>query len=56
MIYQHDTTVEDRAIADRLSGLVDAHQGESEDIDEADDPGKDDDGDDGSSDVLVSVS
>ena len=25
MIYQHATTVEDRAIADRLSGLVKAH-------------------------------
>jgi hypothetical protein len=37
MIYQHATTVEDRAIADRLSGLVDAHRGESEDTDEDDD-------------------
>ncbi|MGH3871739.1 MAG: hypothetical protein ACRDSR_09540 [Pseudonocardiaceae bacterium] len=26
MVYQHATTVEDRAIADRLSGLVDAHR------------------------------
>jgi hypothetical protein len=29
-IYQHATTVEDRVIADRLSGLVDAHRGESD--------------------------
>ena len=35
MIYQHATTVEDRAIADRLSGLVDAHRTESDDADEA---------------------
>jgi hypothetical protein len=28
MIYQHATTVEDRAITDRLSGLIDAHRGE----------------------------
>jgi integrase len=28
MIYQHATTVEDQAIADRLSGLVDAHRAE----------------------------
>lgn len=56
MIYQHATTVEDRAIADRLSGLVDAHRAESEDIDGTDDPGKDDDGDDGAAGVLVSVS
>jgi hypothetical protein len=27
MNYQHATTIEDRAIADRLSGLVDAHRG-----------------------------
>ncbi|MGH3854915.1 MAG: tyrosine-type recombinase/integrase [Pseudonocardiaceae bacterium] len=30
MIYQHATTVTDRAIADRLSGLVDAHRAESD--------------------------
>jgi integrase len=51
MIYQHATTVEDQAIADRLSGLVDAHRDKSEDTD-----GEDDDGDDGSAGVLVSVS
>ena len=34
MIYQHATTVEDRAIADRLSGLVDAHRAESDDASE----------------------
>jgi integrase len=55
MIYQHSTTIEDRAIADRLSGLVDAHRNESEDIDRADDPAKDDDSDD-SMGVHVSVS
>ncbi|MGH3928827.1 MAG: tyrosine-type recombinase/integrase, partial [Pseudonocardiaceae bacterium] len=31
MIYQHATAVEDRAIADRLSGLVDAHRAEAGD-------------------------
>jgi Phage integrase family len=36
MIYQHATTVEDRAIADRLSGLVDAHRAESDDANEVD--------------------
>jgi hypothetical protein len=51
MIYQHATTVEDQAIANRLSGLVDAHRDKSEDTD-----GEDDDGDDGSAGVLVSVS
>jgi integrase len=57
MIYQHATTIEDRAIADRLSGLVDAHRGKSEDTDGIDDPNRnDDDGDDGSAGVLVSVS
>ncbi|HET9256864.1 MAG TPA: site-specific integrase [Pseudonocardiaceae bacterium] len=56
MIYQHATTIEDRAIADRLSGLVDAHRGESEETDEADDPDRgDDDGEDGSAGVLVPV-
>jgi len=57
MIYQHATTVEDRAIADRLSGLVDAHRAESEEptiqTGDADD---DDNGDDGATGVLVSVS
>jgi integrase len=48
MIYQHATTVEDRAIADRLSGLVKAHRVESGD--------KDDEGDDGSACALVPVS
>ncbi len=38
MIYQHATTVEDRTIADRLSGLVDAHRAESDDPDGADFP------------------
>ncbi len=57
MVYQHATTVEDRAIADRLSLLVDAHRGESEDTHGPDDPGDDDDdGDDGAAGVLVSVS
>jgi integrase len=52
MIYQHATTVEDRAIADRLSGLVDAHRTKSDDVDEVEFLDKDDDGDDGSSSVL----
>lgn len=51
MIYQHATTVEDRAIADRLSGLVDAHRDKSEDTDDKDDDGDDD----GSTGVLVPV-
>ncbi len=54
MIYQHVTTVEDRAIADRLSSLVDAHRAESDEM--ATQTGDvDDDGDDGSAGVLVSV-
>ena len=48
MIYQHATTVEDRAIADRLSGLVKAHRVESGD--------EDDEGDNGSAGILVPVS
>jgi integrase len=52
MIYQHATTVEDRAIADRLSGLVDAHRMEVEDTNEKDTPDEDDDGAAG---VVVSV-
>lgn len=56
MSYQHATTVEDRAIADSLSGLVDAHRAESEDPDGADDPGEDDDGENGAASVFVSVS
>jgi integrase len=48
MIYQHATTVEDRAIADRLSGLVNAHRVESSD--------KDDEGDNGSAGIFVPVS
>lgn len=56
MIYQHATTVEDRAIADRLSGLVDAHRAEAEDATtRKDDTDDDDDGDDGASGALVSV-
>jgi integrase len=52
MIYQHATTVEDLAIADRLSSLVNEHRDKSEDTN-----GKDDNGDeDGSAGVLVSVS
>jgi hypothetical protein len=39
MIYQHATTVEDKAIADRLSNLVDAHRAESEQADDEDDGG-----------------
>jgi hypothetical protein len=56
MIYQHATTVEDRAIADRLSGLVDAHRGESEDTDEAESLGNYDEDDDGLVGVPVPVS
>jgi len=48
MIYQHATTVGDRAIVDRLSGLVKAHRVESGD--------EDDEGDDDSACVLVPVS
>lgn len=48
MIYQHATTVEDRAIADRLSGLVDAHRAESDDTDGADFSAGDDQRDAGS--------
>ena len=44
MIYQHATSVEDRAIADRLSGLVDAHRSESGESTRTDDPDEDDDG------------
>lgn len=53
MIYQHAITVEDRAIAARLSGLVDAHRAEPEDVDGADFLGKDDESDDGSASVPV---
>ncbi|MBV8540573.1 MAG: site-specific integrase [Pseudonocardiales bacterium] len=53
MIYQHATTVEDRAIADRLSGLVDAHHAESNVT--ATQPGDADDDDDGSTGMLVTV-
>jgi Phage integrase family len=56
MIYQHATTVEDRAIADRLSGLVDGHRAESKDTDGADGSDEDNDGDDGAAGVCVSVS
>ncbi|HXT43054.1 MAG TPA: hypothetical protein VN748_02925 [Pseudonocardiaceae bacterium] len=55
MIDQHATTVEDRAIADRLSGLVDAHRGEF-DTDETESLGHDDEDDDGLAGVLVPVS
>ncbi len=55
MIYQHATTVEDRAIADRLSGLVDVHRGES-DTDETESLSNDDEDDDGLTGVLVPVS
>jgi hypothetical protein len=53
MIYQHATTVEDRAIASRLSGLVDAHRAEPEAVDGGAFLGDDDEGDDGSASVLV---
>jgi hypothetical protein len=54
MIYQHATTVEDRAIANWLSGLVDAHRAESEETTtQTDDV---DDGNNGDDDVLLSVS
>ena len=53
MIYQHATTVEDRAIADRLSGLVDAHHAESNAT--TTQPGDADDDDDGSTGMLVTV-
>ena len=56
MIYQHATTVEDRVIADRLSGLVDAHRTESDDANEVEFLGNDDDDDEGSSRILVTVS
>lgn len=46
-IYQHATTAEDQAIADRLSGLVDAHLGDTDEDDQ------DDDGDDGAAGALV---
>jgi len=56
MIYQHATTVEDRAIADRLSGLVDAHHAMSDEMTtQTDDADEDDDDDDGSVGVLVSI-
>jgi integrase len=57
LIYQHATTVEDRAIADRLSGLVDAHRAESEEpTTQTDNVDDDDNGDDGATGALVSVS
>ena len=56
MIYQHATTVEDRAIADRLSGLVEAHRTEFDDADGAEFLSRDDGGDDDSPSVLVPVS
>ncbi|MGH3916066.1 MAG: tyrosine-type recombinase/integrase, partial [Pseudonocardiaceae bacterium] len=55
MIYQHATTVEDHAIADRLSGLVDAHRAKS-DATSTLQKGDDDEGDDGATGVLDSVS
>ncbi|MBV8539646.1 MAG: hypothetical protein JO364_07425 [Pseudonocardiales bacterium] len=56
MIYEHATTVEDRAIAGQLSGLVDAHRAGSDEtttqtVDADDD---DDDGDDGSAGATAS--
>ena len=57
MIYQHATTVEDRAIADRLSGLVDAHRAESgETTTRKDDTDSEDDGDGDASGALAPVS
>jgi integrase len=56
LIYQHATTVEDRAIADRLSGLVDAHRAESEDANTDDAEGRDDEDEGGPASVLVPVS
>lgn len=53
MIYQHATTVEDRAIADRLSGLVDAHHAESTAT--TTQPGDADDDNDGSTGMLATV-
>jgi integrase len=53
MIYQHATTVEDRAIADRLSGLVDAHHAQSNAT--TTQPGDTNDDDDGSTGMLVTV-
>ncbi|MGH3832275.1 MAG: tyrosine-type recombinase/integrase [Pseudonocardiaceae bacterium] len=50
MIYQHATTVEDQAIADRLSGLVDAHRAESDET-----TTQTGDDDNGSAGALVSV-
>ena len=47
--------VEARAIADRLSGLVDAHRGES-DTDETESLSNDDEDDDGLAGALVPVS
>ena len=44
MIYQHATTVEDQAIADRLSGLVNAHRTAESDEDDLDGGDQDDDG------------
>lgn len=49
MIYQHATTVEDQAIADRLSGLVVSHRAESNE----DDPDDDDEDDTGAAGALV---
>jgi hypothetical protein len=51
-VKQHATTVEDRAIADRLSDLVDAHRAESDET--TTQTGDADDGDNGSAGVLVS--
>jgi integrase len=55
MIYRHPTTVEDRAIVDRLSGLVDTNRGEF-DTDETESLSNDDEDDDGLAGVLVPVS
>lgn len=56
IIYQHATTVDDRAIADRLSGLDDAHCAKSEDTDGADFSAGDDQRDAGSCSVPVPLS
>jgi hypothetical protein len=53
LIYQHATTVEDRAIADRLSGLVDAHHVESNET--TTHPGDANDDGGGSAGMLTSV-
>lgn len=49
LIDQHATTAEDQAIADRLSGLVDAYRGDPDEDDQDDD----DEGDDGAASALV---